>query len=98
MLQAVVYFLDARRIAEPSYFTRFLAILRHPIGRPLLDCVAASAPQLAALLQQGPLPPGLEARAGVMAHSSAVALISGTEETLSEGNALGTTVSVRRRF
>ena len=76
MLQAVVYFLDARRIAEPSYFTRFLAILRHPIGRPLLDCVAASAPQLAALLQQGPLPPGLEARAGVMAYSSAFALIN----------------------
>lgn len=62
--QAVVYFLDARRIAEPPYFSRFLAILRHPVGRPLLDCLAASVPQLAALLQAAPLPPGLEARPG----------------------------------
>ena len=57
-----MYFLDYRRIAEPPYLTRLLAILRHPVGEPLLDSLTDRAPLLAALLQMPPLPPGLEAR------------------------------------
>lgn len=57
-----MYFLDYRRIAEQPYLTRLLAILRHPVGKLLLDSLTDSAPLLSALLQMSPLPPGLEAR------------------------------------
>ena len=65
-----MYFLDYRRIAEQPYLTRLLAILRHPVGKPLLDSLTDSAPLLSALLQMPPLPPGLEAHSRL--HAAAI--------------------------
>lgn len=51
--EAVVYFLDPLRLAIPSYFTRLLDIIRHPIGRPLLEQLAESEDRLLAVVQHG---------------------------------------------
>ncbi|GFR40173.1 hypothetical protein Agub_g730, partial [Astrephomene gubernaculifera] len=48
--EAAAYFLDPARLDQPSYFSRLLDLIRSPMGRPLLDAVAASTDQLAALL------------------------------------------------
>lgn len=50
LCQAVAYFLDANRMGNPSYINRFIDILRSPLGRPLLNQLAASSDKLAALL------------------------------------------------
>ena len=52
--QAVAYFLDTTRMATSSYFLHFLDIIRSPMGKPLLDQLAASSDMLHTLLS---LPP-----------------------------------------
>ncbi len=41
---------------NPSYFLRFLDILRSPAGRPLLDALAASEVKLVAIFAAPPPP------------------------------------------
>jgi hypothetical protein len=50
VVQAVAYFLDPTRMANPSYINRFIDILRSSLGRPLLNQLAASSEQLKALI------------------------------------------------
>jgi hypothetical protein len=41
-------------MANPSYINRFIDIIRSPMGRPLLNQLAASSQQLAALIHIPP--------------------------------------------
>ena len=43
-------------MGNPSYINRFIDILRSPLGRPLLNQLAASSDKLAALLYFPPAP------------------------------------------
>ena len=43
-------------MGNPSYINRFIDILRSPLGRPLLNELAASSDKLAALLYFPPAP------------------------------------------
>ncbi|BDA47386.1 probable transcription-associated protein 1 [Coccomyxa sp. Obi] len=81
--EAVAYFLDANRMGNPSYINRFIDILRSPLGRPLLNQLAASSDKLAALLYfppgpanpaEAPAPPVPQAQ--LDAHFHAVHLIA----------------------
>ncbi len=58
--QAVTYFLERKRMANPSYIHRFIDILRSPLGQPLLSQLAASSDKLAELINfpfVAPAPP-----------------------------------------
>ena len=48
--QAVEYFLETSRMANTSYFHRFVDIVRSPVGKPLLVQLAASDRKLGELL------------------------------------------------
>jgi transformation/transcription domain-associated protein len=52
--ESVAYFLDDdSRLSKVEYFGRLLDVIRNPLGRPLLDCLAASTDQLLAVFARG---------------------------------------------
>lgn len=51
--ESVAYFVESpSRLSKPEYFTRLLDIIRSPLGRPLLDALAASIAKLIGVLTQ----------------------------------------------
>lgn len=65
-----MYFLDPTRMANPSYINRFIDILRSPLGKPLLNQLAASSDKLAALLNVPPAEPATPPEGGAPAVSA----------------------------
>ena len=49
-LQAVAYFLDVTRMANPCYFHRLLDIIRSSLGKPLLLQLSRATDKLVSLL------------------------------------------------
>ncbi|EIE23491.1 hypothetical protein COCSUDRAFT_65942 [Coccomyxa subellipsoidea C-169] len=92
--EAVTYFLERKRMANPSYIHRFIDILRSPLGQPLLSQLAASSDKLAELINfpfVAPPPPEQltpeqiqDEKAKVAAHFHAVHLIAIVTKLLPE--------------